>query len=64
MDKLSFAAGVSNTGYSEDGVDSHTDWFLNTGYGIAPNTTAYVEVGGNNKDDSETGFGVGIKASF
>ncbi len=64
MDKVTFAGGLSNTSYSEDGKDSHTDWFLNAGYGIAPNTTVYAEVGGNNKKDSETGYGVGIKASF
>ncbi|WP_050796259.1 porin [Vibrio sinaloensis] len=64
MGKVSFAGGVSNTSYSKDGVDSHSDWFLNTGYGIAPNTTVYAEVGGTSEDGKETGYGVGIKASF
>lgn len=40
------------------------NWYLNAGYGIAPSTTAYVEVGGNNADNSETGVAVGVKASF
>ncbi|UPQ87033.1 porin [Vibrio sinaloensis] len=48
-----------------DGAAKKTkNWFLNAGYGIAPSTTAYVEVGGNNKDNSETGVAVGVKASF
>ena len=64
MGKTSFAGGVSNTSYSKDGVDSHVDWFLNTGYGIAPNTTVYAEIGGTSEDGKETGYGVGIKASF
>jgi predicted porin len=64
MDKVTFAGGVSSTDYSEKAKKDHTDWFVNAGYALAPNTTAYVEVGGNDKKDSETGFGVGIKSSF
>ncbi|MGD8170195.1 porin [Vibrio sp. TRT 21S02] len=63
LDKVTFAGGVSTTDYSFDKED-HTDWFVNTGYSLAPNTTVYAEVGGNDKEESETGFGVGIKASF
>ncbi|MEH0691011.1 porin [Vibrio cholerae] len=44
--------------------DKVNNWFVNAGYGFAPNTTAYVEVGGNDEDNSETGVAVGVKASF
>lgn len=64
MGDVSFAGGVSSTSYSHSNLTDHTDWFVNTGYSLAPNTTVYAEVGGNDKKDSETGFGVGIKASF
>jgi len=62
MNKWKFATGVSFT-------DTHanedvTQWFLNAGYTIAPSTTAYVEIGDNNEDGKDLGYGVGIKAVF
>jgi predicted porin len=64
MDKVKFAGGISFTKYDNDADEDHNDWFVNAGYTLAPNTTVYAEVGGNNKDESETGFGVGVKSSF
>jgi predicted porin len=64
MGDVTFAGGVSSTDYSEKAAEDHTDWFVNAGYSLAPNTTVYAEVGGNDKKESETGFGVGIKSSF
>ncbi|MDN3682365.1 porin [Vibrio tapetis subsp. quintayensis] len=62
MNAWKFATGFSVT--SPDSGDKVNAWFLNAGYAIAPSTTAYVEVGDNNKDNHELGYGVGIKASF
>ncbi|WP_394248332.1 porin [Vibrio profundi] len=62
MGKVTFAGGYSMT--DRKNSEDQNDWFLNAGYGIAPNTTAYVEFGGNDKDDSEVGYGMGLKASF
>ncbi len=64
MDKVKFAGGISSTDYSVSSKEDHKDWFINAGYTLAPNTTVYAEVGGNDKDESETGFGVGVKSSF
>jgi len=64
LDKVALATGFS---LSSDDVDANDDintWYVNAGYPIAPNTTAYAEVGGNSKDDSQTGVAVGVKASF
>nr|VVV03685.1 Porin-like protein H [Aliivibrio wodanis] len=64
LDKVALATGFS---LSSDDVDANDDintWYVNAGYPIAPNTTAYAEVGGNSNDDSQTGFAVGVKASF
>ncbi|WP_394152758.1 porin [Vibrio maritimus] len=57
------AAGVDYQDYDGD-QDSQTNWFLNAGYALAPSTTAYIEVGGDNAKDSELGYGIGLKAEF
>ncbi|MCK6262838.1 porin [Vibrio sp. ZSDE26] len=64
IDVVTLAAGYSISGVNTAGVDDVNNWFVNAGYGFAPNTTAYVEVGGNDETDSETGVAVGVKASF
>jgi predicted porin len=68
VDKWKFAGGVDYQDYDGD-ADSVTGWFLNAGYALAPSTTAYVEIGGDNGKDSsgkdnELGYGVGLKAEF
>ncbi|MEF1253424.1 MULTISPECIES: porin [unclassified Vibrio] len=62
--KVTFAGGFSTTDYSDAATKDFDQWFLNAGYGIAPNTTVYVEIGDNDKDNTDLGYGVGIKASF
>jgi predicted porin len=63
IDMVTVAGGYSIT--DSDNAASEVDsWFVNAGWGFAPNTTAYVEIGGNDADNSETGVAVGVKASF
>jgi predicted porin len=85
LNAWTFAAGASNTKINDDfraavGTDvkdNFTSWYVNAGYALAPSTTAYAEVGGNNfygttpsgsyseaLGKSQTGFAVGIKAEF
>ncbi|SON49055.1 porin [Vibrio tapetis] len=64
MNAWKFATGFSVTNYDDSSKDKLNKWFLNAGYTIAPSTTTYVEIGGNNGDKQEVGYGVGIKASF
>lgn len=59
-----FAAGYSFSSDDTDGSDDVQTWYVNGGYALAPNTTAYAEVGGNDVKDSEIGLAVGVKASF
>ncbi|WP_367986755.1 porin [Vibrio sp. NTOU-M3] len=63
IESVTLAAGYSMSEH-EDSASDVDNWFVNAGYGFAPNTTAYVEVGGNDKDNSETGVAIGVKASF
>ncbi|MFC5078059.1 porin [Vibrio thalassae] len=62
LDAWAFATGVSQT--NPEVGDKVVNWYLNAGYSLAPSTTAYAEVGGNNGEGSQTGFAVGIKSSF
>jgi predicted porin len=64
MGKTTFAGGVASIDKSDAAEEDYVEWFLNAGYGIAPNTTVYVEIGDNDKDNTDLGYGVGIKASF
>jgi len=63
MDKWTFAGGYSIADH--DVKASEVDqWYVNAGYGIAPSTTAYAELGGDDADNSDVALAVGIKASF
>ncbi len=64
MDKLTFAAGVDFVKYDATATEDETNYFVNAGYAIAPATTLYAEVGGNDKDNSEVGYAVGAKVAF
>jgi predicted porin len=63
MDKWSFAGGYSIADHDDNTKDVDS-WYVNTGYGIAPSTTAYAELGGDDADNSDVALAVGIKASF
>ncbi|KOO06199.1 porin [Vibrio hepatarius] len=62
MEAWTYAAGVDFV--DPDEGDEVTNWFVNAGYGIAPNTTLYAEVGGSDEDDTDVAYGFGVKASF
>lgn len=64
LEKVALATGISLSSDDVDANDDINSWYLNAGYPIAPNTTAYAEVGGNSEDNSQTGVAVGVKASF
>ncbi|PMJ92809.1 porin [Vibrio sp. 10N.261.55.A7] len=66
VEKYTFAGGYSMTSANITGEQDQDNWFLNVGYALAPNTTVYAEVGGEDQNgvDNDTGYGVGIKASF
>lgn len=77
LDVVALATGVSFDSDDVDGSDDVTSWYVNAGYPIAPNTTAYVEVGADNGktetkmsngvtsiEDNGTGVAIGVKASF
>ncbi|MGC9401559.1 porin [Vibrio genomosp. F10 str. 9ZC157] len=64
IDAVTIGAGYSVTGTDVANSKDKDNWFVNAGYGFAPNTTAYVEVGGNDVSEDDTGFAVGVKASF
>ncbi|WP_114766252.1 porin [Vibrio rhodolitus] len=65
MNAWTFSAGYS-VGDHDDKAKEQDNWFLNAGYGIAPNTTVYAEVGGEDKDgvDTDTALAIGVKAEF
>ncbi|MCF7362748.1 MULTISPECIES: porin [Vibrio] len=64
VDKWKFATAVASTDFDAAANEDFVQWFVNAGYGIAPNTTLYAEVGGNDKTNTEVGYGFGVKATF
>ena len=64
MNSWKFAAGYATTDYDKAGFEDLNQWFANVGYKLAPNTNVYVEIGDNDAEDSELGYGIGIEASF
>ncbi|OLQ88077.1 porin [Vibrio panuliri] len=65
MDKWTFAAGYSIGDHDVKSEDLDL-WFVNAGYGVAPNTTVYAEIGGADADevDTHTALAIGVKAEF
>jgi predicted porin len=64
IEKVTFATGYSVSDSDVAGVEDFDAWYLNAGYSVAPNTTLYGEVGGNNEDNTDTAYAVGVKAFF
>ena len=63
IDAITIGAGYSIADSDNDANDAD-NWFVNAGYGFAPNTTGYIEVGGTDQKNTDTGVAVGVKASF
>ncbi|SEG29013.1 porin [Vibrio hangzhouensis] len=61
---IKFAAGYSNSSNDVANSEDLNSWYLNAGYSLAPSTTAYVEVGGDDATDNELGYAIGLKAEF
>lgn len=64
MNDWLFAAGYSFSDTDEAGKDDAQNWYLNAGYALAPSTTTYAEIGGDNGDNSDIALAIGVKASF
>jgi predicted porin len=73
LEAWKFAGGFSQSKYDEKfgpagDKDTVNAWFVNAGYSLAPSTTAYVEVGGDDgytgDKQNGTGVGFGLKAEF
>lgn len=76
LEVVALAAGVSVSDSDAAGSEDFTAWYVNAGYPLAPNTTAYVEVGADDGytnygtdaapvyKENGTGFAFGVKASF
>lgn len=64
IETIELAAGYSHSKSDADNSDDFGAWYVNAGYPLAPNTTIYAEIGGDNADETELGSVVGIKASF
>lgn len=62
VEKMTYAVGVSLT--DREVGDDEVHGFVNAGYAIAPATTLYAELGMNDLDNSELGYGVGMKLEF
>lgn len=63
MDKLGFAGGVGLVEQPAD-ADDVIGYFVNVDYMLSSYATAYVEVGGNDADDSELGYTAGVAVAF
>jgi len=63
MDKAFVSGGWSITDTDGDD-DQFNTYFANVGYAFNSNVTTYVEVGSNDKDDSEIGYYAGMAVSF
>ena len=66
MGKWTFGAGYSTASHDDKDLDVDK-WFVNAGYGIAPNTTVYAEFAGQDKDiasETDTALAIGVKAEF
>jgi predicted porin len=74
VDIISLAAGYSmgdygfNAGWSNKDVEGAADdvnaYFVNVTYALAVGTTAYAEIGGNDVDNTDTGYVVGMEVKF
>ncbi|MGH1543886.1 MAG: porin [Arenicella sp.] len=60
--KLSGAIGFSDVSPAEG--DSTSYWYANLTHSFSSNVKTFAEIGGNNADDSETGYLAGLRVRF
>jgi len=60
--KMAYSAAWSIV--DEDNTDEVNQYFVNAAYSFNSNVTAYVELAGNDTDDSEIGYAAGMAVSF
>lgn len=64
LDNVTVAAGLGQTIYKAEGVDTLTAYYANAEYKVHENASAYAEVGSTSADNAELGYTVGMKVSF
>ena len=62
VDKMAYSAAWSLV--DEDTQDKVNKYFVNAAYSFNSNVTAYVELAGNDLDDSEIGYAAGMAVTF
>jgi len=64
MDKLSFGAGIATSDMDATTGEDVLGYYANVSYAFTGNVNTYVEVGGNDEDDTEVGYAAGVQVSF
>ncbi len=64
LDNVTVAAGLGQTIYKAEGMDTLTAYYANAEYKVHENASAYAEVGSTSADNAELGYTVGMKVSF
>jgi len=62
VDKMAYSAAWSVV--DTDNADKVNNYFVNAAYAFNSNVTAYVELAGDDTDDSEIGYAAGMAVSF
>lgn len=64
VDKMAYSAAWSLVDTDSAGVDDVNKYFVNAAYSFNSNVTAYVELAGDDTDNSELGYAAGMAISF
>ncbi|WP_028869175.1 porin [Psychromonas arctica] len=64
VDKMAYSAAWSLVDTDSSGVDDVNKYFVNAAYSFNSNVTAYVELAGDDTDDSEIGYAAGMAVTF
>jgi len=64
VDKMAYSAAWSLVDTDSSGVDDVNKYFVNAAYSFNSNVKAYVELAGNDIDNSEIGYAAGMAVTF
>ena len=64
MDKATYSLGIQSTSNEDVNGTDQVDYFAGVGYALSNNATAYAQIGGDDTDDSELAYAVGIDFGF